>query len=215
MRVDRQSADISTESRSTYRPSIGRYIDRLSADISADCRSTYRPRVSTDTRSTDALSTHDPTTQAVCSTHFALYSVHAKRKHFYLVLWFYVNCLNSDHVYFVHPSTDISVDISTDARPICRSICRPTLGRYISRDVSVDILTDISTEISADISADTRPICWLICRPRVVVRQSADMSIDRLPTFRRYLTATCACVHSTGDCSLSRRHNLTLVSDFS
>ena len=143
------------------------------------------------------------TTQAVCSTHFALYSVHSKRKHFYLVLWFYVNCLNSDHVYFVNPSTDISVDISTDTR------------RYISRDVSVDILTDISTEISADISADTRPICWLICRPRVVVRQSADMSIDRLPTFRRYLTATCACVHSTGDCSLSRRHNLTLVSDFS
>ena len=105
----------------------------------------------------------------------------------------------------------VSVDISTDARPICR----PTLGRYISRDVSVDILTDISTEISADISADTRPICWLICRPRVVVRQSTDMLIDRLPTFRRYLTATCACVHSTGDCSLSRRHNLTLVSDFS
>ena len=63
MRVDRQSADISTESRPTYRPSIGRYIDRLSVDISADCRSTYRPRVSTDTRSTDALSTHDPKTQ--------------------------------------------------------------------------------------------------------------------------------------------------------
>ena len=56
MRVDRQSADISTESR----PSIGRHIGRLSVDISADCRSTYRPRVSTDTRSTDALSTHDP-----------------------------------------------------------------------------------------------------------------------------------------------------------
>ena len=52
MRVDRQSADISTESRPTYRPSISRYIDRLSVDISADCRSTYRPRVSTDTRST-------------------------------------------------------------------------------------------------------------------------------------------------------------------
>ena len=102
----------------------------------------------------------------------------------------------------------VSVDISTDAR----SICQPTLGRYIGRDVSVDILTDISTEISADISADPRPICRSICRPRVVVRQSADMSIDRLPTFRRYLTATC--VHSTGDCSLSRRHNLTLVSDF-
>ena len=32
----------------------------MSADVSADTRSTYRPRVSTDTRSTDALSTHDP-----------------------------------------------------------------------------------------------------------------------------------------------------------
>ena len=56
----RVSADISTESRPTYRPSIGRHIGRLSVDISADCRSTYRPRVSTDTQSTDALSTHDP-----------------------------------------------------------------------------------------------------------------------------------------------------------
>ena len=34
-----------------------------------------------------------------------------------------------DHVYFVHPSTDVSVDISTDARPICR----PTIGRYLGR----------------------------------------------------------------------------------
>ena len=62
MRVDRQSADISTESRPTHRLSIGRYIGRLSVDTSADCRSTYRPRVSTDTRSTDALSIHDPKT---------------------------------------------------------------------------------------------------------------------------------------------------------
>ena len=35
-----------------------------------------------------------------------------------------------DHVYFVHPSTDISidilVDISTDRRPMHRSICQPT-----------------------------------------------------------------------------------------
>ena len=35
---------------------VGQDIDQ----VSADCRSTYRPRVSTDTRSTDALSTHDP-----------------------------------------------------------------------------------------------------------------------------------------------------------
>ena len=42
-----------------------------------------------------------------------------------------------DHVYFVHPSTDISVDIS---------ICD---GRHIGR---------LSADISVDVSADTRPI---------------------------------------------------------
>ena len=35
------------------------------------------------------------------------------------------------------------------------------------------------------------PICWPICRPGVIVRLWADMSIDRIPTFRRYFTATC------------------------
>ena len=77
----------------------------------------------------------------------------------------------SDHVYFVHPSTDISVDISTmlDRYVGCH------IDRHIDRDVSVDILT----EISADISANTRPIFRSICRPRIV-RQSAEMSIDRL-----------------------------------
>ena len=41
-----------------------------------------------------------------------------------------------DHVYFVHPLTDISVDISTDARP--------TIGRYLGRysgQHSADTLT--------------------------------------------------------------------------
>lgn len=55
-----------------------------------------------------------------------------------------------NHVYFVHPSTDISVDISTDTPTICRSTCRPTLGRYNDRNMSVDISTDISSEISAE-----------------------------------------------------------------
>ena len=45
------------------RPSLGRHIGRVSVDISAECRSPYRRIVSTDTRSTDALSTHDPTNQ--------------------------------------------------------------------------------------------------------------------------------------------------------
>ena len=65
--------------------------------------------------------------------------------------------INSDQVYFVHPSTDILVDISTDVfadiltdtRPICLSTY---LGRHIGR-VSVDMSTDISVE------------CWPIYRP--------------------------------------------------
>ena len=44
--VDRQSADMSTDSRSIYRPILGRYVGRDSVDISADCRST---RMSGDT----------------------------------------------------------------------------------------------------------------------------------------------------------------------
>ena len=42
------------------RLSHGRHIDRVSVDISAERWSTYRPILSTDTRPTDALSTHDP-----------------------------------------------------------------------------------------------------------------------------------------------------------
>ena len=50
----------STNTWPTYRPSVGRYI--------GECRSPYRPIVSTDTRSTDALSTHDPTSlHSVCT----------------------------------------------------------------------------------------------------------------------------------------------------
>ena len=90
--------------------------------------------------------------------------------------------ISSDHVYFVHPSTDISVVISTECQPICRSTYRSSVGRYVDRDMSVQI----STDVSVDMSTDTRPICWSICRPRVVVQLSVDMSIDRLPTFRRY-----------------------------
>ena len=44
------------------RPTLGQHIGRVSVDLSAECRSPYRPIVSTDTRPTDALSTHDPPT---------------------------------------------------------------------------------------------------------------------------------------------------------
>ena len=111
--------------------------------------------------------------------------------------------INTDHVYFVHLSTDISVDISTNT-PIsqhiggvsfnmsvdlsvdCRSICRPRcVARYIGRHIG---------RASVDMSTDTWPICRSLCWLRVVVRLSADMSIDRLPTFRWYFTATCVLV---------------------
>ena len=58
-----------------------------------------------------------------------------------------------DHVYLVHPSTDISVDISVmipaDTRPMYQPRCRPSDGRHIDR-----LLADISVHIAVD----TRPI---------------------------------------------------------
>ena len=36
-----------------------------------------------------------------------------------------------DHVYFVHPSTDIPVNISTDSRLTYRSTYRSSIGRYV------------------------------------------------------------------------------------
>ena len=83
-----------------------------------------------------------------------------------------------DHVYFVHAS----VDISTDSRPMYQSTYRSSIGRYGDRHIG---------RASVDMSTDTRPICRPIRRPSVIVRLPADMSIDRLPTFRRYFTATC------------------------
>ena len=42
-----------------------------------------------------------------------------------------------DHVYFVHPltdiSVDISVDISTDTRPMYRSTYRTSVSRYVAK----------------------------------------------------------------------------------
>ena len=86
----------------------------------------------------------------------------------------------SDHVYFVHPSTDISVEISVDIstdtrpmyrstyRPICRSTYRPMYqpryqpsdGRHIDR-------------LSADISVDIADCRRNIGRPSVVYRSKA------------------------------------------
>ena len=101
----------------------------------------------------------------------------------------YATCdfLVSDHVYFVHPSTDISVNISTDTWPMYRLTYRPSVDRYVGRHIdrlSADITTKIhrstyrpmyqprfrpsdgrhisrlSADISVDIAVNTRPICW-------------------------------------------------------
>ena len=100
-----------------------------------------------------------------------------------------------DHVYFVHPSTDVSAETSTDTSVECRPTYRPILGRCIGRYVGRHS-TDISTEICRSICrligrSRYRSICRLTYRPRLFVRLSADMSIDRLPTLCRYFTHTC------------------------
>ena len=88
------------------------------------------------------------------------------------------------------------------SRPTYRSICRPMLDRYIGRHID-----RLSVEVSIEICRSTcrptyrpisRPICRSLCWPthldRHIGRVSVHMSIDRLPTFRRYLTATCVLV---------------------
>ena len=56
----------------------------------------------------------------------------------------------SDHVYFVHPSTDVWVDITANTRPMYRSRYRPILDRYVGRHIDRHS-TDVSTEISRSI----------------------------------------------------------------
>ena len=100
----------------------------------------------------------------------------------------------------------LSVDTSTDARPICRSTSRPTLGRCVDRDVSVDVSTDISADVSTDMSG-----AMLTDTSRSIYRPCVGRHVDRWATD---IPPTPHCYWRTGDCSLSRRHNLTLVSDF-
>ena len=66
-----------------------------------------------------------------------------------------------DHVYFVHPSTDISVDISTDSRPIYRLTYRQCVDRYVGRHIG-----QLSLDMSTDICRSRyRPMYRSICRP--------------------------------------------------
>ena len=89
-----------------------------------------------------------------------------------------------DHVYFVHPSTDISVDISTDSRPMMyRSAYRSSVGRYVGRHIG---------RYSADMSTEIRRSTY---RPTYIGRVMVDIStVSRqislsmyLPTLGRYV----------------------------
>ena len=77
----------------------------------------------------------------------------------------------SDHVYFVHPSTNISFDISTNTCPMYQLTYLPSVDRYVSQHVG-RVLVDMSTEM-----------CHLTYRPRYrsnisryVDQHSTDMS---------------------------------------
>ena len=111
-------------------------------------------------------------------------------------------------MYFVHPSTGISVDISTDSRPTYQSTYRPSVDRYVGRhigQVSANMSTEMcrliyrptyrssigqyvdwhSTDMSVDMSSDCRPTCRSIG-----YRHSADTSL-----------ATCVLVIVSNFCS--------------
>ena len=98
----------------------------------------------------------------------------------------YCYCQNggkTDHVYFVHPSTDILVDISTDTWPMYWWTYRPSVDQYVGRhsaDMSNKMcrltyrpmyqpryrpsdgrhIDRLSANISVDIAAETQPIRW-------------------------------------------------------
>ena len=69
---------------------------------------------------------------------------------------YFVN--QADHVYFVHPSTDISVNISTDARPMYQLTYRPSAYQYVDRHIGRH-LADMSTDKSVDCRSIWLPIC--------------------------------------------------------
>ena len=108
----------------------------------------------------------------------------------------------SDHVYFVHPSTGISVDILTNSRPMYRLTYQSSIGGYVDRHIGRE-----SVFMSTEVCRSTYRQTYQSSIGRCVNRHSTDMLadtstesdcpivgrhvIDRLPTFRRYFTATC------------------------
>ena len=96
---------------------------------------------------------------------------------------------NRDHVYFVHPSTNISVDISTDTRPIYHSTLHQsshgfatfvhvfaTKTKALAREIPP--ATQARSGVSADMSADILIECRSICRLRCDGRHGTDISVE-------------------------------------
>ena len=69
----------------------------------------------------------------------------------------------TEYVYFVHPSTNISVDISTDTRPMFWSTYQPSVNRYVVRHIDRCINQDIG-QVMVDIWANYRQISRSIQR---------------------------------------------------
>ena len=70
-------------------------------------------------------------------------------------------------MYFVHPSTDMSVDISTDSQPMNRSTYRSSISRYGDRHIGRESV-DMSTEM-----------CRSTYRPTVEHRSMCRPALDR------------------------------------
>ena len=108
--------------------------------------------------------------------HMSLYFLFAAIYHLKLSPTFSVrpcSSSNLDHVYFVHPSTDISVDTSTDSRPMYRSPYRSSIGRYADRYIGRE-----SVDMSAEMRRSTYRPTYRSSIGRYVDRHSTDMLAD-------------------------------------
>ena len=98
-----------------------------------------------------------------------------------------------DHVYFVHPSTNIrisrhidrqSTDISVDISAKCRPICQLTINRAVSLDISTDILIKhwsicrltLDRYVGQYVDREWLSDGWLTCQS-IDYRHSASISL--------------------------------------
>ena len=95
------------------RPTLGRHIGRVSVDISAECRSPYRPIVSTDTRPTDALSTHDPNEASSIHGKNIVESFHVDDRHYGMNFVSQITGENYNGIVFTNRFKNASWDVIT------------------------------------------------------------------------------------------------------